>query len=104
MISAPRIRPLATATERADAGDQPGEDAGGDHRGRVLDGRRELSSNVALVDTERVGLLRRRSQRRVGRRTDLVGLVDHAPDGRDHDAGHQGEQTEDDQAGGQSWA
>ena len=39
MISAPRITPPARATSCADAGDQPGEDAAGDRRRRVLDCR-----------------------------------------------------------------
>ena len=63
------------------------------------------SSSVCLVDTERVGLLgRARRARRRPTCTDLVGLIDHAPDRRDDDADHQGEQTEDDEAGGQGWA
>ena len=50
------------------------------------------------------GLLGRLVQRRVDRGADLIGLLGHPADGGDHDDGHQGEQAEDDQAGGQAWA
>ena len=56
------------------------------------------ASRDGLIDAEAVDGV---ADGRVDRGADLVGLVGHAPDGGDDDAGHQGEQAEDDQAGGQ---
>jgi len=75
------------ADQGADAGNHLGEDAAGDRRGRLL-GRRPRLVQRGLVDTNRVGLLGRLVQCRVDRGTDLVGLVGHAPDGRDHHESH----------------
>jgi hypothetical protein len=49
-----------------------------------------------------VGLIRGALQCGVGRVADFTHLFGHAADGCDDDAGHQGEQTEDDQACGQA--
>ena len=67
MMSAPRIRPLAMAISVSKPGHQFGEDALGDHRGRVLGCLRAVVQRL-LVDAERVGLVRRLVERLVGRR------------------------------------
>ena len=95
-MSAPRI--AGHAEQRVDAGDQLGDEAAGDLRGRLLDRRPDIFQ-VGLIETE---LVDRVGDRRVDRVTDLGCLVDHALRGRDHDDGTDGEQAEDDHAGGQA--
>ena len=88
MISAPRMMPLTRPMMRADAGDDLGEEAVGDHRRRPLGGRPGVVQR-GLIDTRRVELIGGLVDRLVGHVADLVGLLGHAPDGGDDDAGHQ---------------
>jgi hypothetical protein len=88
------------ADQGAEAGNHLGQDAAGDHRLGVLGCRPGLVQG-GLVDTQSAGLVGRVVKRRVDCGAELISLLGHAPDGGDHDDGHHGEQTEDDQAGGQ---
>ena len=99
-MSAPRITPLARPISEPTPDDDLGEEAVGDHRGRVLGGRPGLLQ-CGLVDAGASSCSAASSSASSVDRADLVGLVGHAADGGDHDAGHQGEQAEDDQPGGQ---
>ena len=59
------------------------------------------SSSAARSTPADVELLRRGVQRLVGHHIDLTRLLDHAADGRDHDADHDREQSEHDDTGGE---
>ena len=98
MISAPRIRAPAKATSEPRPDTIAGRTPFADRRGRRLGGT-PAHRPATPVDAE---LLDRVVHRRVDRRADLVGLVEHAADGRDHDDGHQDEQSEHEQAGGEA--
>ena len=74
-----------------------GEEALGDRWARLLGCRLGLLQR-GRIDTKR---LDRIVLRRVDRGADLVQLIDHALSGCHHHGGHQGEQAEDDQAGGE---
>ena len=97
MISAPRIRPAARPTSASRPETifvtKPSATAGA----RLL-GRRTGVVHRGRIEAELVG---GDLTRRVDRGADLVPLVDHSPDGGDHHHGHQADQAEDDQAGGQ---
>ena len=98
MISEPRISPPARPIDCLDAGDDLRDEAFGDRRGGLL-GRRPGILQSLLVELE---LVDRLLDRRIDRVTDAVGLLDHAAHGRDHDDGHQREETEHDEAGCES--
>ena len=97
MIRAPRIRPLAKPTRVLTPETRwvrkPSAIAGA----ASLVAARAVSREAWSMSE----LCQRRWRSPLDRGTDLIGLVGHAADGGDHDAGHQGEQTEDDQAGGE---
>ena len=103
MMSAPRMTPLAMPISVPMPETSPVRTPVGDHRGGVLGGRPGVVQR-GLVDAERVGWSAASSSAASVDGADLVRLVGHAADGRDDDAGHQDEQTEDDQRRRRGWA
>ena len=100
MISAPRIRPPARATS------EPTPATSFSTKPPVIAGAassvaRRASSSVAWSIPSSSDRL---VERRVDRGTDLIRLVDHAPERRDQDDGHQGDQPEHDAGRRRGWA
>ena len=101
MMSAPRITPLAIATSAPMPETRP------ERTPVVIIGSASsiafrASSSASSLMPERVRLVAGLVDRLVDRGADLVGLFGHAPHRRDRDAHHEGEQTEDDHAGGEA--
>ena len=88
MISAPRMMPLARPMMVPTPETSLVRKPVGDHRGGALGGRPGVVQR-GLVDAGDVELLGGLVERLVGDVADLVGLLGHAPDGGDDDAGHQ---------------
>ena len=100
MMSEPRMIPPAMATSAPMPDTSPERTPVVIIGQRVVDRLPDVLQRV-LVDAERVGLLGGLVEGIVGRVADLVRLVGHALSGRDHDADHQREQAEHDEAGGE---
>ena len=99
-MSEPRITPLAKPIR------VPTPDTRWVRTPSAMNGHRPFGCGTGFVelrpiDSRRVELLRRGVQRLVSHHTDLTRLLDHAADGRDHDADHDREQSEHDDTGGE---